>query len=521
VRYFLVVFFALYFSNQAQSQTTIFNAPFQSDGSGNSGYSGRMVIPNISVGGGQVRVSVDADISGTLSAGHVSVCVQESVQNCQSAPVEVTFGGASGFSQAANAGVLASDWIILATMAGQNLLVIFDITSAPTPKNGTGVSYWSSGASWNAGSPSGTWANSGIVYGVTKVEVQGGSPPPPPPSTSIVMTAPGLPGTGRLTLAHGVSRLYQDAAATFVDYAPDVGNTVPVIDSLGNVQQFKFTSSDTDSIGQTLTLDSSWTAGSLYDIYEAFGAGMCTGPAWSGTPLAPPTTDALYRGVKVNGAAIPSCRTTPTTSVACAINQCKFLGTIKISTVAGQVRCDFSVGFNRECGIWNSDNRIDGVLKVSDPTTTAYHFTTTGLPQFPAPLAGNPGFNGTVISGRPDARVHVDFALDHRGLRLNNEVNSAYTIGVGWNSTSVMCGDSVQANNFSRDSLGLNATMNQEYYAGFSGLQLVIAQTISAWCDPLPFQGIGTATALEMQFWYSGEEWIDSGDVMMGIKFRY
>jgi hypothetical protein len=125
----------------ASAQTTVFNAPFQSDGSGNANYSARIVIPNISAGGSQIRITVGSDTTGAFSASHVSVCVQASAQNCQAAPVEVKFGLSSGFSNPTNHGPLSSDWTTFDSLAGQSLLVILDVTSSQTPKNGSGTTY--------------------------------------------------------------------------------------------------------------------------------------------------------------------------------------------------------------------------------------------------------------------------------------------------------------------------------------------------------------------------------------------
>jgi hypothetical protein len=326
-----------------------------------------------------------------------------------------------------------------------------------------------------------------------------------------------LPGGGRLTIAHGVSRLYQDTQASFIDYAPDVGTTAPMIFA-GSVIQQSFVSNPIDTIGLTLALDSSWIANSLHDSYIAPGPVLCSAPFAS-------VPDALVSGVKVNGAAF-NCRTGPGTQVACAVNACSYLGSFKISPVAGIIRCDFTSGKNRECGIWNKDNQIPGILLVTDPTATAFHYelSNTSGPSTPPgnqvrPVNGDAGLNGTVLVGRVGSLVDIDHTLNHRGMRLNGEQSSAYAIGIGWNDSHGLCGNTVYAGNLGTDGRGINSTMNQEWFTT-SG-QIVIAQTMTAWCRPAPYQGVGTAYATEWQVWYSGQNWIDSGDFMMTLKFKY
>lgn len=502
------------------AQTAVFSTSFVANSGGNAGYSYAQTVPNISAGGDHVSVTFNPTVNGVHSASHVSICVQSSGYDCASTPVELTFGGVSGFSIPNGGSALASDFVALTTSPGQTLLVKEDVSSDYMPRNGAGFSGWNSaGAYWNVGTPPSGWNGFSNNYGFSLVQVEYQGPPPPPPAATL--TAPGLAGQGRLTLVHGQSRLTADASAAFVDYAPDVGNMVPLIDDVGALHWMPFTSSATDAIGQTLMLDGTWTANTLYDVYEAWNGGtpvLCFGPAWNGN--APVVADALVLGVKVNGSTM-DCRTSPTNTISVPANQAKYLGTILISPIAGQVRCDFKGGQSRQCGIWNSDNQIDGVMKVTNPTTTPFVYNDpdgNGSPPPTIPATGDPTLNATLVSGRPGYRPDLFASLNHRYLHQNGSPNTAYVLGVGWNSLSAMCGSAVYWGGFAGDSLGVNGTANYEFY---SSDNVIFSGTQHAWCAPPPFQGKSVAYMLGWQTWYSGQQWVDAGDLMMRVGFKY
>jgi hypothetical protein len=249
--------------------------------------------------------------------------------------------------------------------------------------------------------------------------------------------------TGRLSIATAVG---QAASATWntdivgkvLSYIPvGRGNTVPAIDSSGNPAPVQFTSSMTDAVGAQLDLagNTAWAAGSIHDVYWSYGSKLCT-VAWvSGVPA---ISDASYAGLKVNGAAIPSCRTSATATVACPQYQCTYLGSILIdAATAGQMSCLVSFGQRRTCGVWNAYNQIEVMLSAGN-TNAATNTVAPPTNGVFAPILGDPGNSLIAFTGRPTL-VHVEFRQ-----ALWFQVFSGYSAQAwtsqGWNSTSVQSG---------------------------------------------------------------------------------
>lgn len=272
-------------------------------------------------------------------------------------------------------------------------------------------------------------------------------------------------------------------------------------------------------------LDASWPANGVHDAYLACvdGAGVLCSVARQDA-ASPSVSDGLYKAVRSNAAAIGACRTGPATSIACAANQCTHVGAFRISSVAGRVRCDFSAGQNRECGIWNKDNQITGVLKVTQPNGTSVLYNNPYGNGYVAngfsPVGNDPNNSAKVLSGWIDGnRVHIDLILDHRGLQ-DGTSNTAYRAGIGWNSTTAECGNPSGAaapGPYPGDSMGPAATMNIEFANPNSNYGF----TLNSWCEPPPFAGVATVTAVESQIWYNGQEWLSPDDWMLRVRFAY
>lgn len=499
-RSFAFAVIALAACSQSLAQTPVFSAQYVSDGSGNAGASTRQVVPHISSGGTKVRVTILPAMSGAFSVSRASICVQAGGATCVAQPIELTFSGASGFGLAANGAPAISDWASLTTSAGQSLLIVMDVTTSAISKNGTGppgfTSYWASGTSWNNQSPGGTWSSVSTIYGISLVEVMTPGPPTPP-----AVVATGLAGGGRLTIVRGQPRITSDTVAAFVDYAPDAGTTIPMVDASLRLQWALFTASPGDAVGLTLNLDASWVSNGIYDVYAANAGNptLCTGPQRQ-PPDYIPVQDALYWGVRVNAVEMP-CRASPFTTITCPQYQCTLLGTIKISPTAGLVRCDFSYGQNRECGVWNAHNQVDLVLQAGnrEPLSGgqfgngAYYFSTSW-----GPLHGDGGNALNIVIGRPGHTAEV------RLLRRGRTNFSAFNTGIGWNSTTVPSGHWG----------GFNAET-------FSNTAWFGAGTLALFTSPATFQGGARATALEQAIYGNVVGWVTPTDVLLEARYKH
>lgn len=158
----------------APEGTVVFDPPMTYGSSGNSGYSIRGVSSAIGTGGTQIRVTFKAHPTSATSAGHVSIGKQASGYNTVATPVELKFGGASGFSIAAGAAI-TSDWADLTTADNDVLVAVIDSTSSGqirTPGSYAGGSHYNlNGTSWNQATPSGFTDSSSQYFG-GKIEVK-------------------------------------------------------------------------------------------------------------------------------------------------------------------------------------------------------------------------------------------------------------------------------------------------------------------------------------------------------------
>lgn len=163
-----------------------------SQGSGGNNTSWRNIIPlPLFAAGGttRIRVTFKAIATGPTSSdtNHCSVGVWNGANtDCTATPVELLFGGASGFSILSGTQI-TSDWVDLPVVVGDKLVVILDLGGLGTMQydtsSGSGANYANApAASYNAATQASTgytWNNlspTGIM-GVTLIEVQstGGS----------------------------------------------------------------------------------------------------------------------------------------------------------------------------------------------------------------------------------------------------------------------------------------------------------------------------------------------------------
>lgn len=149
-----------------------------SETSGWGTYSLRQQHLNILAAGTQVRVRIKAPLTGSSVVNNFSIGVQSSTYNTVATPIELKINGASGFTIAAGAADIISDWATLATTTGQTLISVVDngavstLAAAISP-NGDGIYYLVAAASYNQASPGGVWTNSTLYTStITTIEVR-------------------------------------------------------------------------------------------------------------------------------------------------------------------------------------------------------------------------------------------------------------------------------------------------------------------------------------------------------------
>lgn len=169
----------------APSPGTIFaaNPPLDANDQ-NDSISFRVAVTLAAASTGTVKVTLLPGTTGSLEIAHASICKAAVPPNCTTAPVELTFAGASGFSGATTA--QTSDAInhsgSFALASGDTAIVIFDITTPVTALGSTrintaalaAVTYWQgAGAqSWNQQNVSGYNVLSPYNYAVSLIAAQ-------------------------------------------------------------------------------------------------------------------------------------------------------------------------------------------------------------------------------------------------------------------------------------------------------------------------------------------------------------
>jgi len=189
MRLWLSVLALLAFVSCAQAQTAIFSSATPDQDTGWNGYSIRTVATPLTGGGSQVRVVFSCVGNANVCAtDHVAVCIQSTTYDCTATPVELKFGGVSGFSITVSGGqtcggnpctTLTSDFANLTVTSSNSLLVIWDSnasTGAGISSNttaGNGCWYKSATASYNVQNPTGTWTNYGThQLGFEEIDAQ-------------------------------------------------------------------------------------------------------------------------------------------------------------------------------------------------------------------------------------------------------------------------------------------------------------------------------------------------------------
>lgn len=142
------------------------------------GYVHRNVANTLTGGGTQVRVRFVASSSSVFVTNHCSIAVvgAATAPNTTATPVELLFGGVSGFSLAAGATIL-SDWANLTFLSSDKLLVDMDMIAGTTGlKYGTGVTgdayYKVSSGDYNNATVSGYTQQTGYIRGFDQIEGQ-------------------------------------------------------------------------------------------------------------------------------------------------------------------------------------------------------------------------------------------------------------------------------------------------------------------------------------------------------------
>lgn len=251
----------------------------------------------------------------------------------------------------------------------------------------------------------------------------------------------GIPG-GRLTLTSGTCVMTTSVAAgATLYYAPCIGNTVPINNGT-NVQNYQFTASATDTVGQSIALGSSWSTSTLYDVFIGLNSGtvtLCTGPAWSSSTAgsssrgtgAGTTQLALYGGMQTNAVSM-TCRYSNSATLTCAVNECTYLGSILTSATSGQINFSFGSaaagGGAAFASIWNMYNRTPGAFLVTD-TTATFSVTTINVYQ---PLDGSTNNRITFLTGIGDDLIEASESIAIETVTANVGGYAA----LGLNSTS-------------------------------------------------------------------------------------
>lgn len=253
--------------------------------------------------------------------------------------------------------------------------------------------------------------------------------------------------TGRLTLQSGQPVQTADQMGkTQIFYAPYVGNTVPIYDS-SVMQNRVFTSSDTDTVGLSLSLDSNTghtgyhAADSMYDMF-AYWTGsvvrLASGPLWTsvfanrGTGSG--TTELQrFRGLWTNKNTITlRYGTSSGDTASVAANQATYLGTIYVK---GDITMGMPLhpaavagGSKPVLCVWNMYNRVPArVTNIDSTTSWAYNSATVRLMNGSANniIWWIDGMGGTQLQGTSTRSVGSD-----------GTANAAYTNGVGFNEPS-------------------------------------------------------------------------------------
>lgn len=167
--------------------TTIFTATLPSNSTGNEGFSYRCFTPITGPSLGQVRVSfgVIGGGGGNWNCDHAAIAVLggATAPNVAATPIELLFGGVSGFGLVANQ-VIVSDWVNLSASISDILCIIHDtnVSAGTIGFNNQVGNSWdmyrkAASASYNQASVSGYSHFADFIFGFSLIETQAGAAP--------------------------------------------------------------------------------------------------------------------------------------------------------------------------------------------------------------------------------------------------------------------------------------------------------------------------------------------------------
>lgn len=305
---------------------------------------------------------------------------------------------------------------------------------------------------------------------------------------------------GRVSLVSGSCLVFSDQVAqTSVYYAPcGQGKYVPVYDGT-DMKLRQFTSSDTDTVGLTLTLGSNWAANTIYDQFVTLKSGVvttCT-VAWSNSGVGTSTRAtavALYKGVWVNSASI-TCRDTNASTFSCAQYQCTLVGGFRTNASTGQVDLKFGSSPPACICIWNVYNQQLAGVTVSDATAFWQYTTATWRIS-----NGNASNKVAVLQGLAGPVAN----FTHSSLAANATNSVVMLAGIGINTTG---GDSssIRTPSISNGTVILNleskAVFNAPLPVGFNEVNRIEQSTAlgtTTWLGTAS----GTQTGIYGNVWY-------------------
>lgn len=139
-----------------------------------AGLSKRNLCPSMTFTGTvtQVRCTFLASTAGALNANNCAFGKSSGSGVTTATPVELLFGGSSGFSLASS-GSAVSDWANIPGLltSGDTGVAIMDIGTNGNPQIGSGTQWGKSGATYNQASPAGL-SSGGAIYAISLIEVR-------------------------------------------------------------------------------------------------------------------------------------------------------------------------------------------------------------------------------------------------------------------------------------------------------------------------------------------------------------
>ena len=288
-------------------------------------------------------------------------------------------------------------------------------------------------------------------------------------------------------------------AATALLYTPYVGNLVPIYNGSTFVP--------TVFAELTLTLSSSHTASSIYDVYAFNNSGVVTiasGPAWSTATAGScargaPAALTKLSGIWVNNISI-SARNGATTYTIGA-NLATYLGSMFMDGTNGQISFYRAWGQSRKWAAWNAYNRVPLYLKAGDSTASWTYGTNTLRP------SNNSTANSlTVFSGLAEEIYDFRFTQQITIAGSTGSTLKGAAIGIGVNSTTASSGKLGAVQVLNANASGVNPTND------------AVALYLSA---PLTL-GINTITALEEALPVAGNQTFfgTEGEMVLSATWR-